>query len=147
MFDPFFCDHINGFDLYSENPEDDPLYSYIGSKNSNPRYNDAVETTYDVYGVELQKTKKATLYQLVVKKIKEGFSYKYEYALGPEKWLPNSCISSSHVSEFDATDLTFADEFVVTGIADLHKISIPSWLKNKDEVLRSKVFAVKKMRV
>lgn len=145
MFDPFFCDHINGFDLYSENPEDDPLYSYIGSKNSNPRYNDAVETTYDVYGVELQKTKKATLYQLVIKKKKEGFSYKYEYALGPEKWLPNSCISASHISEFNAADVNFADEFIVTGIADLHKISIPGWLRSKDETLRA-VFAIKKMR-
>lgn len=145
MFDPFFCDHINGFDLYSDNPEDDPLYCNYGSKNSNPRYNDAVETTYNVYGVELQKTKKATLYQLVIKKKKEGFSYKYEYALGPEKWLPNSCISASHISEFNAADVNFADEFIVTGIADLHKISIPSWLKNKDETLRT-VFAIKKMR-
>lgn len=146
MFDPFFCDHINGFDLYSENPEDDPLYSNCGSKNSNPRYNNAVETTYDVYGVELQKTKKATLYQLVVAEQAKD-SYKRKYRLGPEKWLPNSCISASHVSEFDATDLTFAAKFVVTGIDDLNVISIPGWLKDKDEVLRSKVFSVKKKRV
>ena len=145
MFDPFFCDHINGFDLYSDNPEDDPLYCNYGSKNSNPRYNDAVETTYDVYGVELQKTKKATLYQLVVaEQVKD--SYKRKYKLGPEKWLPNSYISASHISEFDATDLTFADEFVVTGIDDLNVISIPGWLKDKDEVLRSKVFSVKKKK-
>jgi hypothetical protein len=145
MFDSFFCDHINGFDLYSENPEDDPLYSNCGSTASNPRYYDGVITMYDVYGLELQKTKKATLYQLVIKKKKDGFNYKYEYALGPEKWLPNSEISSTHISEFDATDVDFADEFAVTGIADLHKISIPGWLKSKDETLRT-VFAIKNMR-
>jgi len=148
MFDSFFCDHINGFDLYSENPEDDPLdcgYSNCGSTTPNPRYYDGVETTYDVYGVKLQKTKKATLYQLVVKKKKDGFSYKYEYALGPEKWLPNSVISSYHISEFDATDVDFTDEFAVTGIADLCKISIPGWLKSKDETLKT-VFAIKNMR-
>jgi len=145
MFDPFFCDHINGFDLYSEDPEDGPMYSNCGSVAPNPRYNDGVVTTYDVYGVELQKTKKATLYQLVVKKKKDGFSYKYEYALGPEKWLPNSEISSTHISEFDATDVDFAEEFAVTGIPDLCKIIIPGWLKSKDETLRT-VFSIKQQR-
>jgi len=145
MFDPFFDDIINGFDLYSENPEDDPLYSNCGSVASNPRYYDGDETTYDVYGVELQKTKKATLYQLVIKKKKDGFSYKYEYALGPEKWLPKSVITSYHISEFDATNVDFAEEFVVTGIPDLCKISIPSWLKSKDETLKT-VFTIKNQK-
>jgi hypothetical protein len=144
MFDPFFCDHINGFDLYSENPEDEPQYSYCSPAAPNPRYFDGVKTTYEVYGVKLQKTKKATLYQLVTKKKKDGFSYKYEYALGPKKWLPNSVITSHHISEFDATDVDFAEEFVVTGIPDLCKISIPSWLKSKDETLRT-VFSIKNM--
>jgi hypothetical protein len=81
---------------------------------------------------------------LVIKKKKDAFSYKYEYALGPEKWLPNSVITSYHISEFDATDVDFAEEFAVTGIPDLCKISIPSWLKSKDETLRT-VFSIKNM--
>lgn len=138
MFDPFFCDYINGFDLYSENPEDDPLYSNCGSVASNPRYIDrALDTTYTIYGVKLKETRKATLFQLVVKQKKPGFKYKYEFALGPEKWLPKSEITCYHISEFDQTDVDFADKFAVTGITDLHQIHILGWLKSKDSVLRT----------
>lgn len=138
MFDPFFCEHINGFDVYSENPEDDPLYSHCGARSSNPRYIDsALDTTYDLYGVKLKETRKATLYQLVVKQKKQGFSYKYEFALGPEKWLPKSEIQSFHISEFDQTDVDFSEEFAVTGIPDLCKITIPEWLMRKDQTLKT----------
>lgn len=142
MFDPFFDDIINGFDLYSENPEDDPeddpLYSNCGSVASSPRYIDrASDTTYTIYGVKLKETRKATLFQLVIKQKKLGFSYKYEFALGPEKWLPKSEINCHHISEFDQTDVDFADEFAVTGIPDLYQINIPGWLKSKDSALRT----------
>lgn len=147
MFDPFFCDEINGFALHSENLEDDLLYSNCESVGRNTRFIDRYEdrSTYDVYGIELRQTKNAILYQLVVVE-KEKNSYRRKYKLGPEKWLPKRCISASHVSEFDATDVKFKEEFVVTGIDDLHVISIPSWLKYKDEVLRDKVFSIKKIR-
>lgn len=147
MFDPFFCHEINGFDIYSENPEDDPLYSNCGSVRRNSRYIDRVNdrTTYDVYGIELRETEKAILYQLVVVEMEKG-SYRRKYKLGPEKWLPKNCINSTHVSEFDATDVKFREEFVVTGIDNLHVISIPSWLHYKDPVLRKEVFSVKKFK-
>ena len=148
MFDPFFCDEINGFDLSSsEYPEeDDTLCSNYRSVSRNShidRVND--RTTYDVYGIELRETKKAILYQLVVLEKEKG-SWKRKFKLGPEKWLPKAYIGASHVSEFDATDEDFAKEFVVTGIDNLHVIGIPSWLYRKDAVLREKVFSVKKFK-
>ena len=147
MFDPFFCDEINGFDLYSEYPEDDPLYANYGSVRRNSKYIDKCNdrSTYDVCGIELRETEKATLYQLVVVEMEKG-SYRRKYKLGPEKWLPKNCTNATHVSEFDATDVNFANEFVVTGIDNLYIISIPSWLHYKDAVLRKEVFSVKKFK-
>ena len=147
MFDPFFWNEINGFDLYSEYPEDDPLYSNWESVRRNPKYIDRSNdgTTYDVYGIELRETKKAILYQLVVVAMEKG-SYRRKYKLGPEKWLPKNCIDAIHVSEFDATDVNFREKIVVTGIDNLHVITIPSWLHYKDPVLREEVFSVKNFK-
>lgn len=143
MFDPLFDDFINGFDVYSENPEDDLLFNNCGAVASNPRYIDrANDTIYEIYGVKLKETLKATLFQLVVKQKKPGFNYKCEYALGPEKWLPKSEFRSHHISEFDQTDVNFSKEFAVTGIDDLHQIHIPGWLKNRDQTLKT-VFSIK----
>lgn len=143
----FFCDEINGFDLYSEYSEDNSEYGNYRTGRNSPRYIDASldAITYDIYGIELRKTKKAILYKLVVVEIEKG-SYKRRYKLGPEKWLAKSCINATHVSEFNRTDIDFSSEFVVTGIDNLYIISIPSWLHYKDPVLREKVFSVKKIK-
>lgn len=149
MFDPFFCDEINGFDLYSSDypEEDDTLCYNYRSVSRNPKYIDSSNdrTAYDVYGIELRETKKAILYRLVVVEMEKG-SHKRKYKLGPEKWLPKNCINATHVSEFDATDVNFREEFVVTGIDNLHVISIPSWLHYKDPVLRKEVFSVRNFK-
>lgn len=141
MFDPFFCDNINGHELYDGNEFDEPEYNKAGSKRLNSRYIDSVESTYHVYGVKLATTKKATLFKLVTLQKKEDH-YKNRFVLGPEKWLPNSEIRFDHISDFDQTDEDFSKEFLVTGIEDLNQISVPGWLIHTDDVLKT-VFSVR----
>jgi hypothetical protein len=136
MFDSFFCDNINGHELYSGD-EDEWDGCPVSESRNNYIKDSAVETTYDVYGIELRQTKKAVLYHLVC-------TSKDSYKLGVEKWLPKSFTLATHISEFDKTSKEFTNKFMVSGIDDLNIINIPKWLMQKDEVLRDKkkVFSV-----